>query len=90
MCWRAKMRAALLSWTGEQAATHARAISKVRKLGAITLWGRSHDRALALAERLHAELAIPVGAARNAEEAAGWADMICTVSGANEPILKGE
>ena len=28
-------------------------------------------------------------AARNVEEAAGWADMICTVSGATEPILKG-
>ena len=76
--------------TGEQAAAHARAIGKVRQLGAISLWGRSHDRALALAERLQTELALPVGAARRVEEAAAWADIICTVSGATEPILKGE
>ena len=76
--------------TGEQAATHARAISKVRKLGTVTLWGRSQERALALAARLQSELAIPVSVARTVEEAAGSADIICTVSAAAEPILKGE
>src|SRR5712671_6006579 len=55
--------------TGEQAATHARAITKVRVLAAITIWGRSYDRALALAEQLQAELAIPVGASGDVQEA---------------------
>src|SRR4051812_21631809 len=76
--------------TGEQAATHARAISKVRGLKAVSIWGRSRERALALAEKLQAELEIPVGAATSAPEAVEWADIICTVTGAHEPILKGE
>jgi ornithine cyclodeaminase len=45
---------------------------------------------LALAERLQAELRVPVGAAATVKEAAEWGDIICTVSGASEPILKGE
>jgi ornithine cyclodeaminase len=76
--------------SGEQARTHALAISKVRKLGAVSIWGRSHERALALAERLQAQLQVPVGAVATVKEAAEWADIICTVTGASEPILKGE
>src|SRR5437899_8660552 len=34
--------------TGEQAATHVRAISKVRKLESIVIWGRSTERARVL------------------------------------------
>src|SRR6202034_1851542 len=48
---------------GEQAATHARAIGKVRDIESIVVWGRSPDRARAFAERTQAELAIPVSAA---------------------------
>jgi ornithine cyclodeaminase/alanine dehydrogenase-like protein (mu-crystallin family) len=75
--------------TGEQAATHARAITKVRDVAAISIWGRSPERALNLAKRLQAELAIPVGVAASVKEAAEWADVICTVTGATEPILMG-
>src|SRR5277367_4825031 len=39
---------------GEQAATHARAIGKVRDLASITIWGRSPERARAFAERMQA------------------------------------
>jgi ornithine cyclodeaminase/alanine dehydrogenase-like protein (mu-crystallin family) len=76
--------------TGEQAATHVRAIGKVRKLESISIWGRSTERARALAERLQAELAIRVGAASTVKEAVAEADIICTVSSAPDPILKGE
>ncbi len=74
---------------GEQAATHARAISKVRNLESIVVWGRSPERALAFARRMHAELAVPVASAGNVEEAVTHADIICTVTSAVEPILKG-
>jgi ornithine cyclodeaminase/alanine dehydrogenase-like protein (mu-crystallin family) len=74
---------------GEQASTHARAISRVRQLESITIWGRSPERARALAERMQAELNVPVVTARDAEEAVAQADMICTVTSAAEPILKG-
>jgi ornithine cyclodeaminase len=82
-------RLAILGY-GEQAATHARAISKVRKLESITIWGRSPERARAFAQRMQAELGVPVSAAEGVEEAVADADIVCTVTAAAEPILKGE
>jgi ornithine cyclodeaminase/alanine dehydrogenase-like protein (mu-crystallin family) len=74
---------------GVQAATHARAISKVRRLTSVAVWGRSPDRVRAFAERMQAELAIPIAPAADVEEAAAQADIICTVTAATEPVLKG-
>jgi ornithine cyclodeaminase len=82
-------RLALLGY-GEQAATHARAIGKVRELESIVVWGRSRERARAFAERIHAELAVRVAIAEGVQEAVAEADIICTVTAAAEPILKGE
>lgn len=82
-------RMALLGY-GEQAETHARAVPKVCKIEAITVWGRSRERAHAFAERMQAELAIPIAATETAQEAVRQADIICTVSAAAEPILKAE
>jgi ornithine cyclodeaminase len=79
---------ALLGY-GEQAATHARAISKVRKLKAVRVWGRSLERGLAFAARMQAELGVPFAAAKSAEAAVAAADIICTVTASAEPILKG-
>jgi ornithine cyclodeaminase/alanine dehydrogenase-like protein (mu-crystallin family) len=76
--------------TGEQAATHARAISKVRALDSITIWGRSSEHAHTLAGKLHAETALPVTAHANVEQAVAAADIICTVTSASEPILRSE
>jgi ornithine cyclodeaminase/alanine dehydrogenase-like protein (mu-crystallin family) len=82
-------RLALLGY-GEQAATHARAIGKIRTLESIVVWGRSPERAHAFAKRMQAELAVPVAAAEVVQEAVAEADIICTVTSASEPILKGE
>lgn len=79
---------ALLGY-GEQAANHARAIAQVRELHRITVWGRSSERAHAFAKRMGGELKIPVMPYESAQDAVGEADIICTVSGAPEPILKG-
>ncbi len=81
-------RMAILGY-GEQAATHARAIGKVRQLESIVVWGRSHDRARAFAERMQAELGVTVASAENVEESVAHADIVCTVTAAAEPILKG-
>ena len=81
-------RLAILGY-GEQAATHARAIGKVRDIQSIAVWGRSKDRARAFAERTQAELGVPAASAASVEEAVGDADIICTVTAAAEPILKG-
>src|SRR3984885_13446798 len=74
-------RLAILGY-GEQAATHARAIGKVRELESIVVWGRSRGRARAFAEQMQAELGVPVTNAGGVEEAVGHADIVCTVTAA--------
>lgn len=81
-------RMAILGY-GEQAGTHARAISKVRELSKITVWGRDGGKAAAFAENLGAELGIPVVAAPGVREAVADADIITAVTNAREPILMG-
>lgn len=82
-------RMALLGY-GEQAATHARAIRLVRRLEAITVWGRSPDRTQDFARRMSTELGVQVTAAASAKAAVAEADIVCTVSHASEPILLGK
>ena len=82
-------RLAILGY-GEQAQTHARAISRVRRLEQITVWGRSPERARAFCERMSLELGLHVGPCADAREAVSEADIVCTVSGAAEPILMGD
>jgi ornithine cyclodeaminase/alanine dehydrogenase-like protein (mu-crystallin family) len=74
---------------GEQAATHIRAISKVRHLESLVVWGRSSERARAFVERYQSQLCIPISAAGTVEEAVAKADIICTVTSTTEPVLKG-
>jgi len=81
-------RLAILGY-GEQAATHARAISKVRDLESISIWGRSPQRARAFSERMQQELGVPVVSAKDVEQAVAEADIVCTVTAAAEPILRG-
>jgi ornithine cyclodeaminase/alanine dehydrogenase-like protein (mu-crystallin family) len=82
-------RLALLGY-GEQAHTHSRAISKVRKLEAITVWGRSSERAAIFAKEVESELGISVVAAPTARTGVVDADIVCTVSAAQEPILEAK
>ena len=81
-------RLAILGY-GEQAATHVRAISRVRRLSGVTVWGRDTGRAGAFASRMSAELGLPVAPALDAEAAVVQADIVCTVTSAREPILLG-
>jgi ornithine cyclodeaminase/alanine dehydrogenase-like protein (mu-crystallin family) len=75
--------------TGEQAATHARAIAKVRNLESISIWGRSPERARAFANQMQPELSLPIAVADSAKEAVASAEIICTVTSSAEPILNG-
>lgn len=67
--------------TGEQARRHVEAIRLVRPIESVTLWGRDPAKAAALAEALGA------ATAPTAAEAVANADIICTTTGAAEPIL---
>jgi ornithine cyclodeaminase len=75
--------------TGLQASTHARAISKVRSLQSISIWGRSLERARAFAERMQPEFTIPLTAAASVEDAVDQADIVCTVTASSEPVVRG-
>ena len=79
-------RVAILGY-GEQAVTHARAMTRVRSIEAIRVWGRSPDRAADFARRMTAELGLPVTAAPDVASAVSDADIICAVTAAREPIL---
>ena len=81
-------RLAILGY-GEQAETHLRALRHVRDIEHVTVWGRSPERAGAFAVRMAAETGLPVVASSDVERAVAQADIICTVSGSQEPILKG-
>ena len=73
--------------TGEQAWQHALAIGHVRVLDRIILWGRSPAKAHALAARLAARIDTPIEVASAVADAVGDADIICTTTGATDPIL---
>ena len=81
-------RLALLGY-GEQAETHARAIAAVRALELITVWGRSPERAQTFVARMQGEVGLEVRVAATAEDAVADADIVCTLTPAAQPILKG-
>ena len=74
---------------GEQAATHARALTRVRSIEKAGVWGRSPQRAAAFCERMQAELGLPFASAPDPEALVANSDIVCTVTAAQEPVLKG-
>lgn len=74
---------------GEQAHTHLAAMSRVRTLTDVRVWGRSPERAAAFAAKASGDTGLPVRAAATVEAAVEGADIICAVSAAAEPILLG-
>lgn len=75
---------------GVQAASHVRALVRVRKLERILVWGRSAERAAGFAEQMRREVGIAITAVVEGREAAAAADIICTVTSSRTPVLLGE
>lgn len=75
---------------GVQAASHVRALVRVRQLERILVWGRCAERAAGFAEQMHREVGIAVTAVADGREAAAAADIICTVTSSRTPVLLGE
>lgn len=76
--------------TGEQAWHHACALPVVRDFREIRIWGRSLERAEALASKVRERTGISCLAYSEVTGAVFGADVICTVTGAAEPILTAE
>lgn len=81
-------RLAILGY-GEQAATHVRALLQVRPIQSVRVWGRSRERADVFCQRMSAELGIALSSAPDVADLVSDADIVCTVTAAREPVLKG-
>ena len=75
---------------GHQAQSHLEALSSARAYDRVYVWGRDARRARAFALEQSARLAFPIEALESAEQAARGADVICTVTSADSPILFGD
>lgn len=73
--------------TGEQAWHHVAAIRHVRALDEVRIRGRAADKAEALARRVADDFGIAATVVGSVTEAAKGADIICTLTGAADPIL---
>ncbi|HEV2532759.1 ornithine cyclodeaminase family protein [Phenylobacterium sp.] len=79
----------LVLGTGEQAEAHIRAISTVRTLRRVVLWGRNFEHARRLAKALAEEDGLAVEATEDLAAAAAKADILCTTTASAEPVLAG-
>ena len=72
---------------GVQAEAHLRALPLVRKFREILLWGRSPEKARALAAAMSRLIGQPITPVADGADAARRADVICTVTSSPEPVL---
>ena len=72
---------------GHQASAHIEALARVRPLREVRVWGRSPERAEAFADAMSRKTGLAVVAVADAREAVAKAQIVCTVTGAVEPIL---
>ncbi|WP_302848098.1 ornithine cyclodeaminase family protein [Paenibacillus sp. NFR01] len=76
--------------TGEQAASHLEAMLLVRDIRQVHVWSRNTEKARHFAAEMSAKWNVEIHAAETVEEAVREADIICTVTAATEPVLRGE
>jgi alanine dehydrogenase len=76
--------------SGEQARSHLEAMQVVRPLLRIRIWSRTTAHAEGFAVAQSKPHAPKIEVAASAEAAVRGADLICTVTGSPEPILRGD
>jgi alanine dehydrogenase len=75
--------------SGVQARSHLEAMLAVREIRRIRVWGRTGGNAERFAEEASSHHGRPVEVCSSAREAVEGADLVCTVTGAAEPVLLG-
>ena len=75
---------------GEQARTHLEAMSLVRPLRRVRVWARRPDQAETFARFESERLGLAIETANSVAEAVAGADIVCTLTGAKDPILFSE
>jgi ornithine cyclodeaminase len=76
--------------SGTQARTHLEAMLLARKITRVRVWSRNFDRACQFAERESRRHGIAVEPVETARDTMIDADLICTTTAANEPIVLGD
>ncbi len=76
--------------SGTQGRTHLAAMRAVRKLRRVRVWSRTRAHAERFAREEAAPLGFAIEVAASAEEAVRGADLVCTTTSAQEPVLRGE
>jgi ornithine cyclodeaminase len=74
--------------TGVQALTHLEALAAVRPLRRVRAWSRGAGHVAAFAARAKAALGIAVEPMTSAHDAVRGADLICTVTASESPVLE--
>lgn len=82
-------RLALLGY-GVQAATHLEAMCCVRPVDQVKVWGPDLQKAQDFAQRSSEEFKLPVEAVQHPQYAVQDADLVCSVSAAQRPIIEGD
>lgn len=72
---------------GYQAASQVEGIVRASKLQEVAIHGRTHSKAMALADSLGKELGINVYAVERLEDALNGADIVATMTNSQQPIL---
>ena len=75
---------------GVQAHTHAAAMFAVRPFDAVAVWSRDRKHAARLVDARPWGSGITGRVAETVEQAVADADVVCTVTAAREPVLRGE
>lgn len=76
--------------SGTQARTHLEAMLAVRPVKRVRAWSPNRERLEAFVADASATHELPVQAADGPREAVEGATIICTVSGASDPVVRGE
>ena len=76
--------------SGVQAATHLEAMATVRPLRRVRVWSRDATHARSFATRHASKVRVPIEPVGSAEAAVREADLICTTTSAQAPIVRGE
>lgn len=79
----------LIVGCGEQASTHLEAMLTVRRPSRVTVWGRDRGKAKTFADAESARHDIAITVATSLPEAVGSADIVCTTTASDVPIVFG-
>lgn len=76
--------------TGMQARAHAKAITRVRQVREVRVWGRSPQKIDARVKELFVVLGVRVRAVPELKEALAGAEIICACTHSSEPVVIGD